>query len=60
MIKIIENCPSNKPLKPSIKFDPLIINKKQIDNKKMRNQLFVDIISSRLKIWNFGVSIPKQ
>ena len=37
MIRIIKECILNKPLKPSIKFDPLIINKKQRQTKNKAN-----------------------
>ena len=49
---IIKNCIPNKPLKPSIKFAPLIINKKHKIKKIFKKILFSSQLAKKIKsIW---------
>ena len=56
---IIINCKANRPLKPSIKFAPFIINKKQISTKMLEKNLFSiqDFKNIRSK---FSISMEKK
>ena len=60
---IINKFIPNKPLKPSIKFDPLIINKKHIKVKKIEKILFFNKkfinIKSIFFIWSDNIAIKK-
>ena len=48
--KIIKNCPISSPLYPSIKLEPLMTIKKQIDNKKIFKKIDFDSNASKLKM----------